>query len=137
MSDRLRRGRRFLTTTVLTSSLLLVGATGVALASDYDGDGYSTTGSPADCSDLDPNIHPGAIDKPDLGFRDLNCDGIDGDAAKAIFVDAGSGQDTPSAGSKDFPLKTLAVAMSRATAGTDVYVTARTYPEALTLKTGV
>src|SRR3954467_259478 len=120
MSDGLRRGRRCLSIAALTSSLLLLGATGVALASDYDADGYSTTGSPADCNDLDPNIHPGATDTPDLAFQDTHCDGIDGNVAKAIFVDAGSGQDTAAAGSKDFPLKTLAVAITRATAGTDV-----------------
>ena len=29
---------------------------------------------------------PGAVGKPDLGFVDSNCDGIDGDRAAAIFV---------------------------------------------------
>jgi hypothetical protein len=29
---------------------------------------------------------PGAVDKPDLGFVDSNCDGIDGDKAAALFV---------------------------------------------------
>ena len=32
------------------------------------------------------NCTPGAADKPDLGFVDSNCDGIDGDKAAALFV---------------------------------------------------
>jgi len=32
---------------------------------------------------------PGSADKPDLGFVDSNCDGVDGDKAHAIFVAPG------------------------------------------------
>jgi hypothetical protein len=51
-------------------------------APDYDGDGFSA----GDCGPLDPAVHPGAADAPDLAFEDLDCDGIDGSAAGAFFV---------------------------------------------------
>src|SRR3954468_1051035 len=51
-------------------------------ATDWDGDGSTDS----DCAPLDPAVHPGAADKPDLAFEDTNCDGIDGDKANAIFV---------------------------------------------------
>src|SRR5207247_11205022 len=54
-------------------SLLAIAVTG-AIA--WAGQGSA---SPATCA-------PGATDKPDLGFVDSNCDGIDGDKANAIFV---------------------------------------------------
>ena len=134
MRDMLGRGGRFAATVSLTSCLLLVGFAGTALASDYDGDGSST---PADCNDFDAALHPGATDKPDFAFEDTNCDGIDGDVSKAIFVDGGGGLDTRS-GTKDFPKKTIANAIVAAkAAGKDVYVAAGTYPEALTLDTNV
>ena len=130
-----RRGRRLAATATLTSCLLLTGLAGTALASDYDGDGAAT---PADCNDLDPAVRPGALDKPDFAFEDTNCDRIDGTIGKAVFVDAGAGQDTPTAGTKDFPLKSIAPAITKAKAlGGDVYVTARNYAESLTLQTGV
>ena len=134
MRDTLGRGGRFAATVSLTSCLLLVGFAGTALASDYDGDGSST---PADCNDFDAAIHPGAVDKPDFAFEDTNCDAIDGDVNKAIFVDGGGGLDTRS-GTKDFPKKTISNAIVAAkAAGKDVYVAAGTYAEALTLDTGV
>ena len=40
-------------------------------ATDWDGDGYTDS----DCAPLDPFVHPGAVDKPDLSFEDTNCDG--------------------------------------------------------------
>ena len=50
---------------------------------DPDKDGYA---APADCKPNDAAIHPGAADRPDLGFIDSNCDGIDGDEANSVFV---------------------------------------------------
>ena len=42
---------------------------------------YLGSGTPAHAA-----CSPGAQDKPDLGFADSNCDGIDGDKAAARFV---------------------------------------------------
>jgi hypothetical protein len=50
---------------------------------DADGDGYTTA---IDCNDADRAVHPGAADVPDFAFADSNCDGIDGDEPRAVFV---------------------------------------------------
>ena len=70
---------------------------------------------------------PGAVDKPDLGFVDANCDGIDGDKAAAIFVAPG-GDDTNNDGSFGHPMQTVKAAVTAALpAHKDVYVAAGTY----------
>jgi hypothetical protein len=69
---------------------------------------------------------PGAADKPDLGFIDSNCDGIDGDKANALFV-APSGDDNND-GSFGKPMATVGKAVTVAQAqGKDVYVAGGTY----------
>ena len=69
---------------------------------------------------------PGAVDKPDLGFVDSNCDGIDGDKAAAIFVAPG-GSDAND-GSFGHPMATVAAAVVKGLAAhKDVYVAAGTY----------
>jgi hypothetical protein len=69
---------------------------------------------------------PGAVDKPDLGFVDSNCDGIDGDKADAIFVAPG-GSDAND-GSFGHPMATVAAAVVAGLAAhKDVYVAAGTY----------
>jgi hypothetical protein len=45
------------------------------LAKDGDGDGFFTPGTPPDCNDADPAIHPGALEINDNSV-DENCDGI-------------------------------------------------------------
>src|SRR5256885_15233414 len=66
---------------------------------------------------------PGASDKPDLGFVDSNCDGIDGDKANAIFVAPG-GNDNNN-GSFGAPMLTVKAAVTAATAANkDVYAAA-------------
>ncbi len=73
----------------------------------------------ADCA-------PGAVDRPDLGFVDSNCDGIDGDKAAAIFVAPG-GSDAND-GSFGHPMATVAAAaVAGLAAHKDVYVAAGTY----------
>ncbi|HEU4976812.1 MAG TPA: CARDB domain-containing protein [Baekduia sp.] len=101
---------------------------------DADGDG-SRNG--VDCAPNDPAIHPGAQDLPDVpGFVDTNCDGIDGDAAKAIFVSA-IGSDT-NAGTRTKPMKTIGAGVAAALAqAKDVYVTQGEYPETVTISGGV
>lgn len=118
----------------MTATTSGAAASSAAAVKDWDGDGVL---APSDCAPLDPAVHPGATDKPDMAFEDANCDGIDGDAGKAIFVDGGAGLDTRS-GTKDFPKKTIAAAIVAAkAAGKDVYVASGTYSESLVLDTNV
>jgi hypothetical protein len=80
-----------------------------------------------------------ANDKPDLAFADTNCDGIDGTAANAIFVDGVTGNDA-NAGTRTSPKKTIMGGVGAATAQTpnkDVYVSKGTYNEAVVLADGV
>jgi hypothetical protein len=71
----------------------------------------------------------GAPDKPDLGFVDSNCDGIDGDKAAALFVaPAASGGNDANDGSFGHPMASVVAAVKAALpAGKDVYVAAGVY----------
>jgi hypothetical protein len=81
-------------------------------------------------------IPSGDADLPDDDFNDSNCDGIDGDRARAIFV-APAGSDSAS-GAVELPVKTIAKAIALATAAhKDVYVCTSTYAEAITIAQGV
>src|SRR6478736_3636900 len=67
---------------------------------DADGDHHGTAVNPLvsctppagyaikadDCNDNDASVYPGAADNPDNLYKDENCDGIDGDTARAAFV---------------------------------------------------
>src|SRR4051812_10153417 len=70
----------------------------------------------------------GALDDPDDAFRDANCDGIDGDVTRAIFVDGlGGSDDNP--GTKDKPLKSIGAGIKKAAAASprkQVYISAAT-----------
>ncbi len=70
-------------------------------------------------------------DVPDDEFFDSNCDGIDGNAADAIFVDAASTKEEgTTGGSKDTPFRTLSAALNRAAqSGQPLYVAAGEYTE--------
>jgi Cys-rich repeat protein len=79
-----------------------------------------------------------ATDLPDDGFVDANCDGIDGDVTKAIFV-AASGNDA-NPGTMTQPMATLQAALNRAqmTGKSEIYVSAGTYnAPTLTLVNGI
>ena len=103
---------------------------------DVDGDGYSP--NQGDCVDTDKNVHPGAVDLPDAGYVDSNCDGTDGDTAKAIFV-ATTGTNGATCGSMAAPCQSVDTAMVRAAAAgkRDVYVAAGTYTGSVRLADGV
>lgn len=77
-------------------------------AIDNDGDGYTAD---VDCDDDDPDIHPGAPDEPDLDFIDSNCDGIDGDIERSVFVDVADGVDGASGLRRRSPLRDLGAAV--------------------------
>jgi hypothetical protein len=78
---------------------------------------------------------PGANDVPDGDFKDDNCDGIDGDITKGIFVSANNGLDVAGCGSKfDIPCRTIGLGILRATTSPVrpyVYVQAGVYNEEL------
>src|SRR5881394_653672 len=93
---------------------------------DADTDGYgnpavfvhSATQPPGyvanalDCDDNNAAAYPGAPDVPDGAFVDSNCDGIDGDIAKAVFVAPG-GSDDATCGSQASPCQSPGFAISR------------------------
>ena len=98
---------------------------------DVDGDGSI---APADCRPLNPAIHPTATDLPDLDALDTNCDGIDGDAARAFFVAPAGADANP--GTQAQPFKTVQRAVTAATSSPtqrQVYAAMGTYPERVTL----
>ncbi|MCA9547682.1 MAG: putative metal-binding motif-containing protein, partial [Myxococcales bacterium] len=79
-------------------------------------------------------------DIPDLGSVDANCDGLDGDASRAVYVDGLSGIDDadPEAGTRNRPFATISAGLAAASIrGHDVYVSHGVYPEAVTLVEGV
>lgn len=85
-----------------------------------------------ECQITDPN------DMPDASGLDTNCDGIDGDASRAIFV-ATTGSDT-AAGTRAAPFKTIGKALSLAgsVSGLDhIYVATGQYAEQVNLVNGV
>lgn len=83
------------------------------VACDGDGDGLCP---PEDCDDTASDAFPGAIDVPDPKGRDTNCDGIDGDASRAIFVSATTGDDSRDGRSPQTPVQTLSTAFTLALA---------------------
>ncbi|MGH3031078.1 MAG: hypothetical protein ACRDNE_10000, partial [Gaiellaceae bacterium] len=93
--------------------------------------------TPADCAPRKAGVHPGARDEPDVpGFRDTNCDGIDGDKARAIFLSPIGNDASP--GTRAKPKRTMANAVATAAAqGKDVYATFGTYTERLGMANGV
>ena len=103
---------------------------------DVDADGFSP--NQGDCKDTDPAVHPNATDMPDAGYVDTNCDGMDGDSAKAVFV-ATTGSNGASCGSMATPCQSLDTAIARAAAAgkRDVYIAAGTYNGAVKLADGV
>jgi hypothetical protein len=99
-----------------TAATLAAAAPVEAADVDYDGDGVVA----GDCRPLDAAFHPGADDRPDLAFEDLDCDGIDGDPSEAVFV-VPSGNDL-NPGTRGQPVASLTKAVQLASAaGKDVY----------------
>lgn len=104
-----------------------------SLDPDADGDGFEND---VDCNDLNTAVNPDAVDQPDADYADLNCDGMDGDLSKAVWVSAVDGNDGAS-GAIDAPVQTIAKAIDLAKADAanikDVYVIEGTYAEDVTL----
>jgi hypothetical protein len=94
--------------------------------------GGSTAGGTA--GGLDAGcIRSGGTDWPDENGLDSNCDGVDGDATLAAFVDGTNGLDT-NAGSRVLPFRTIARALDAGLP--QVLVSSGTYAESLGLGTG-
>ncbi|HEU4612699.1 MAG TPA: hypothetical protein VFS15_11505, partial [Kofleriaceae bacterium] len=82
---------------------------------------------------------PSMTDDPDPAFEDSNCDGIDGDRQRAIFVSP-AGVNTATCGlDYNDPCQTIAFGISRAaaTGRPHVYLQAGTYSEAVTMANGI
>jgi hypothetical protein len=74
--------------------------------------------------------NPGASDAPDPGpeFTDTNCDNVDGDASRAVFVSADHGNDQTGTGRINAPYRTLVHGVDVAQlVGAAVYLDAGTY----------
>lgn len=85
---------------------------------DLNGDLNVARTSPSDGCECQKTS---SLDRPDIDMADSNCDGIDGDVTKAIFVSP-SGNDALGDGSMQKPVLTLSRALTLATAaGKDVY----------------
>lgn len=82
---------------------------------------------------------PSMTDNPDASYTDDNCDGIDGDITKGIFV-AGGGANTASCGlTYSTPCQTISYGIVRAVQASrpNVYVQAGNYNEVVVLLNGV
>lgn len=82
---------------------------------------------------------PSQTDVPDTGYVDSNCDGIDGDASKGIFV-AGGGTNSATCGlAYNAPCQTISFGIVRGvmTSRPNVYVQAGTYNEVIVMQSGV
>ncbi len=97
---------------------------------------YNLDGNPANGCEY-ACVFQSATDLPDLGFGDANCDGIDGDVTRAIFVDAVSGNDGWP-GTRAQPKRSIAAGIAAAApSGFGVYVSQGTYAESVNLVSGV
>lgn len=82
---------------------------------------------------------PSATDTPDAAYADNNCDGIDGEYAKGIFV-AGAGVNNATCGlTHTTPCQTISFGIVRGVQASrpNVYVQAGTYNEVVVLLNGV
>ena len=98
--------------------------------------GMRTCGGATGWSGCQP---PASTDDPDATYTDANCDGIDGDVTRGVFV-AGGGANTPSCGLvSTSPCQTISYGIVRAaTVGRNhVFVQAGTYTEVVVLVNGI
>jgi hypothetical protein len=77
-------------------------------------------------------------DLPDVAGEDTNCDGVDGDASDAIFVDKVTGDDA-NAGTREAPVKTIQAGLNLAAmvGATQVLISQGVYTGSLTLINGI
>lgn len=97
-------------------------------------DANDDVGDGCECQPID------TTDTPDAAFVDANCDGIDGDIARAIFVSVAFGGNIPGCGlSPDTPCASINYGIQRASeSGRDqVYIQAGIYNERVELVDGI
>jgi hypothetical protein len=118
----LTKPRPVATTTASTTTTTTTAAPAAPMDSDRDGVVDSQ-----DCAPHDPGIHPGAVDRPDLGFVDSNCDGVDGTASDAVFASPKGKDSNP--GTRDRPKRQIQAAVTAAQLGgkSAVYAAAGSY----------
>lgn len=102
--------------------------------------GYQCLGEAVDVNGLaDDGCECVPIAGPDLAgdSLDTDCDGVDGEADRAVFVSREGRNDQP--GTRDAPLATIQLALERASllGLRDVYVATGVYSEAIVLPDGV
>ncbi|NOZ02086.1 MAG: hypothetical protein GXP54_09385, partial [Deltaproteobacteria bacterium] len=92
-------------------------------------------GQPQTCNPMEGKQD---LDDPDPDFKDTNCDGIDGDAQVAVFVDVATGKDL-NPGTMDLPKKTIGagLALAESEGRPYVLVSLGVYNESVTLKDGI
>ncbi len=80
---------------------------------------------------------PTGVDDPDDSYTDSNCDGIDGDVSRAIFVSLNGDDGAP--GTRTAPKRSVQAAIGAANTSTKphVYVAAGVYTEPVVLKNGI
>ncbi|ATB35555.1 hypothetical protein CYFUS_000968 [Cystobacter fuscus] len=115
-------------------SLWMLGV-GAALAAawgcfDFNG-AFKACVERGDCPVEPGTCDPSYRDVPDDKFADANCDGIDGTASEAIFVDATTGDDERlNVGEKMTPFRTLGAALAQAVqSGKSIYLARGDYTE--------
>ncbi|MDP3218548.1 MAG: DUF1565 domain-containing protein, partial [Deltaproteobacteria bacterium] len=106
----------------------VAGACALACAPGYV-DLDAVPGNGCECRSTDADV-------PDDGFADTNCDGIDGNAARAVFVSTRGNDAAP--GTREAPKRTIGAAIAAATPTRfAVYIAGGTYSESITLASGV
>jgi hypothetical protein len=100
---------------------------------DAGNDGATDT----DVTDNGGCVAQAVPDLPDDNFTDTNCDGIDGDVTRAVFV-ATSGADT-NPGTMSMPMATInaAIAKAQATSRSAVYISSGVFEGRVTLVSGI
>lgn len=123
------------------------------LYEDRDGDGFGDPSRPLmtcdeevpgyvdnadDCDDDCPECFPGSeeSDRPDLEFRDLDCDGIDGSFEDAVLVAPG-GAEVPATASEVETSISAGIARAVAVGRSQVLVAAGVWEEAVEMASGV
>ena len=116
----------------------LAGAAGMGAVGGAGGEaGSENGGGGGEGGELETaRCDPTSEDAPDDDFVDSNCDGIDGDASRAVFV-APAGKDDAS-GTRDAPFGSLAHAVELAVPKKlSIYVCNGTYRENLVIRSGI